>query len=276
MSGATSVTGGLPGPDRALLSRGRAAGRARRPRPGRVSSNGGYVELGLLAALGAALIKAETDNVVVARAKSGLPATPDGGDRALRPESTRLALAREAASLLKLHRIIGAVELSLLIVVAAVVDRLTAHADGDPRAHGRRRGRRRAADRAALRQCRRVAEAQVRLSVVVLTMGNRPVELERAVKSALGQTGVDIEVVLVGNGADVPGVLARTTSRSCACRTTSVSRRGRNRGVEACDRRGGRSSWTTTAGTTSPELGAQLAGHVRRRPDAGHRLLPGP
>jgi hypothetical protein len=87
--------------------------------------NGGYVELGLLAALGAALIKAETDNVVVARAKSGLPADPETGDRALRPESTGLALAREAVSLLKFHRIIGAVELSLLIVAAAVVDHLT-------------------------------------------------------------------------------------------------------------------------------------------------------
>jgi phosphatidylglycerophosphate synthase len=87
--------------------------------------NGGYVELGLLAALGAALIKAETDNVVVARAKSGLPAEPASGDRAFRPESTKLALAREAASLLKFHRIIGAVELSLLIVAAAVVDHLT-------------------------------------------------------------------------------------------------------------------------------------------------------
>ncbi len=47
--------------------------------------NGGWVELGLVAALGAALIKAETDNVVVARAKSGLTADPSGGDRALRP-----------------------------------------------------------------------------------------------------------------------------------------------------------------------------------------------
>jgi phosphatidylglycerophosphate synthase len=87
--------------------------------------NGGYIELGLLAALGAALIKAETDNVVVARAKSGLSADPPTGDRALRPESTGLALAREAVSLLKFHRIIGAVELSLLIVAAAVVDHLT-------------------------------------------------------------------------------------------------------------------------------------------------------
>lgn len=88
-------------------------------------ASGGYVELGLLAALGAALVKAETDNVIVARAKSGLPTELPGGERALRPESTPLALAREAASLLKFHRIIGAVELSLLVAAAAVVDRLT-------------------------------------------------------------------------------------------------------------------------------------------------------
>ncbi|TYB48356.1 CDP-alcohol phosphatidyltransferase family protein [Actinomadura chibensis] len=87
--------------------------------------NGGWAELGLVAALGAALIKAETDNVVVARAKSGLPADPSGGDRALRPRSTGIALARQAASMLRFHRIIGAVELSLLIVAAAVIDTLT-------------------------------------------------------------------------------------------------------------------------------------------------------
>ncbi|MCD0453757.1 CDP-alcohol phosphatidyltransferase family protein [Actinocorallia sp. API 0066] len=87
-------------------------------------AQGGWVTLGVVAALGAALIKAETDNVVVARAKSGLPADPPGGDRALRPTSTWLALARQAASLLKFHRIIGAIELSLLILIAAVLDRI--------------------------------------------------------------------------------------------------------------------------------------------------------
>lgn len=40
----------------------------------------------------------------------------------------------------------------------------------------------------------------MKLSVVVLTMGNRPAELARAVRSALDQEDVDIEVVLVGNG----------------------------------------------------------------------------
>lgn len=83
---------------------------------------GGWVILGMAAALGVALIKAETDNVVVARAKSGLPADPAGGDRALRPRSTGIALARQAASMLRFHRIIGAVELSLLIVAAAAAD----------------------------------------------------------------------------------------------------------------------------------------------------------
>jgi phosphatidylglycerophosphate synthase len=84
--------------------------------------NGGWAELGLVAALGAALIKAETDNVVVARAKSGLTADPSSGDRALRPRSTGIALARQAASMLRFHRIIGAVELSLLILAAAAID----------------------------------------------------------------------------------------------------------------------------------------------------------
>jgi phosphatidylglycerophosphate synthase len=84
--------------------------------------SGRWVEFGLVGALGAALIKAETDNVVVARAKSGAPAEPVGGDRALRPRSTTLALARQAASMLRFHRIIGAVELSLLILIAAVID----------------------------------------------------------------------------------------------------------------------------------------------------------
>ncbi|REE98376.1 CDP-alcohol phosphatidyltransferase family protein [Thermomonospora umbrina] len=88
--------------------------------------SGGWLELGLVAALGAALIKAETDNVVVARAKSGLPADPVAGDRALRPRSAGLALARQAAAGLRLHRIIGAVELSLLIVAAAVLDLVVA------------------------------------------------------------------------------------------------------------------------------------------------------
>jgi hypothetical protein len=85
---------------------------------------GGWVVAGLAAALGAALIKAETDNVIVARAKSGLPAEPAAGEGALAPRSSALARARRLAAGLRLHRIIGAVELSLLILAAAVVDLL--------------------------------------------------------------------------------------------------------------------------------------------------------
>ncbi len=42
----------------------------------------------------------------------------------------------------------------------------------------------------------------MKLSAVVLTMGNRPAELNRAIGSVLGQDHLDVEVVLVGNGAD--------------------------------------------------------------------------
>ncbi len=89
---------------------------------GTLTISGRYVTAGLLAALLAALVKAETDNVVVARAKQGLPAGHD--DEALQPRGPGLALARRAASVLRLHRITQAVELSLLILIAAVADAL--------------------------------------------------------------------------------------------------------------------------------------------------------
>jgi hypothetical protein len=81
---------------------------------------GGWVVLGMVGAIGVALIKAETDNVVVARAKAGLPEKVT--DEAMRPRSSGLSLARKLASALKVHRLIQAVELSLIVVVAAVAD----------------------------------------------------------------------------------------------------------------------------------------------------------
>ncbi|WP_344499325.1 CDP-alcohol phosphatidyltransferase family protein [Streptomyces enissocaesilis] len=77
--------------------------------------------LGTLAALGAILIKAETDLVDVARARSGLPAVKD---EASVPRSSGLALARRAAAALKFHRLVGGIEASLFILVVAVVDRV--------------------------------------------------------------------------------------------------------------------------------------------------------
>lgn len=82
--------------------------------------SGGYLSAGLAAAIGAALIKAETDNVLVSRAKAGL--ADKLTDASLAPRSAGLSLARSAASALRFHRLILAVELSLLILVAAIVD----------------------------------------------------------------------------------------------------------------------------------------------------------
>jgi len=84
----------------------------------------GWAFLGTLAALGAILIKAETDLVDVARTRSGLPAVKD---EASAPRSSGLALARRAAAALKFHRLVGGVEASLLILVAGIAD----HVHGD-------------------------------------------------------------------------------------------------------------------------------------------------
>ena len=78
---------------------------------------------GLAAAICATLIKAETDSVAVARASSGLDGKHD--DQALTPRSQGLARARRLASALRVHRMIQAVELSVLILVAAIADAAT-------------------------------------------------------------------------------------------------------------------------------------------------------
>ena len=89
---------------------------------GHLTDSGPYVSAGLAAAVLAVIVKAETDNVVVARAKEGLPASY--GDEALQPTGSGLALARRLASVLRVHRITHAVELSLLILAAAVADEI--------------------------------------------------------------------------------------------------------------------------------------------------------
>ncbi|MEE1927000.1 CDP-alcohol phosphatidyltransferase family protein [Streptomyces sp. TRM 70351] len=75
--------------------------------------------LGAVAALGAILIKAETDLVDVARARSGLSAVRD---EAAVPRSSGLAFARRAAAALKFHRLVGGVEASLFVLLVAVAD----------------------------------------------------------------------------------------------------------------------------------------------------------
>jgi phosphatidylglycerophosphate synthase len=87
---------------------------------GHLTTSGPYVTAGLFAALLAMIVKAETDNVIIARAVHGLPAGHD--DEALQPRGTGLALVRRAASMLKVHRIIQQIELSVLVVLAAIAD----------------------------------------------------------------------------------------------------------------------------------------------------------
>jgi phosphatidylglycerophosphate synthase len=87
---------------------------------GHLTLSGGYLSAGLAAALLASIVRAETDNVTVARAKAGLPGSHE--DAALAPRSAGLALVRRLASVLRVHRITQAVELSLLILIAALAD----------------------------------------------------------------------------------------------------------------------------------------------------------
>jgi hypothetical protein len=87
---------------------------------GHLTLAGGYVSAGLGAAVLAAIVKAETDSVTVARAKAGLPGQPD--DAALPPRSGGLALARRLAGVPRVHRVIQPVELTAAILAAAVAD----------------------------------------------------------------------------------------------------------------------------------------------------------
>lgn len=75
--------------------------------------------LGTLAALGAILIKAETDLVGVARHQGGLPPVKESASE---PRSSGMAFARRAAGALKFHRLILGVEASLVVLAAAIAD----------------------------------------------------------------------------------------------------------------------------------------------------------
>lgn len=75
--------------------------------------------LGTLAALGAILIKAETDLVGVARHQQGLAPVKEAASE---PRSSGMALARRAAGALKFHRLVLGIEASLLILVLAILD----------------------------------------------------------------------------------------------------------------------------------------------------------
>jgi GT2 family glycosyltransferase len=71
----------------------------------------------------------------------------------------------------------------------------------------------------------------VKLSCVILTMGNRPAELTRAIDSVLAQQA-DVELVVVGNGTEVPG-LPSGVKTVVLPENVGVAA-GRNAGVDAC------------------------------------------
>ena len=80
-----------------------------------------WMVLGALAALLVIVGKLESDLVVVARASAGLPQDPEADPTSSVGSVRRL---RRVFTVLPLHRLIGAVELSLLLVAAGVIDLL--------------------------------------------------------------------------------------------------------------------------------------------------------
>lgn len=88
---------------------------------GGYGSIGGWTTWGLVGAVFVLLNKAETDLVVLARSVAGMPPPSDRAD-VIKSRRTGLAAARGVARYLPLHRAIGAPELTLLALVAAVVD----------------------------------------------------------------------------------------------------------------------------------------------------------
>ena len=70
------------------------------------------------------------------------------------------------------------------------------------------------------------------VSCVILTMGDRPAEVNRAIDSVLAQRGIATELVVVGNGADVTGVPAGVKTVRLPENLGVAG--GRNAGVEAC------------------------------------------
>jgi GT2 family glycosyltransferase len=72
----------------------------------------------------------------------------------------------------------------------------------------------------------------MKLSIVILTMGNRPAELDRAIESTAPLRAGGAEVVLVGNGGDPPAAPQDVTVVQLE-RNAGVAG-GRNAGVRAC------------------------------------------
>jgi GT2 family glycosyltransferase len=72
----------------------------------------------------------------------------------------------------------------------------------------------------------------LKLSIVILTMGNRPAEVARAIQSTEPLRSADAELVIVGNGADPPPVPAGVTTLRLTENAGVTG--GRNAAVAAC------------------------------------------
>jgi hypothetical protein len=82
-------------------------------------SIGGWTTVGLSVAVLVLLIKAETELVHVARHHAGLPVLPDSAERIM---PAGLLSLRRIADLVPIHRALLALEVSVLALLAALVD----------------------------------------------------------------------------------------------------------------------------------------------------------
>ncbi|MER6399121.1 CDP-alcohol phosphatidyltransferase family protein [Kitasatospora sp. NPDC001603] len=78
-----------------------------------------WISVGLATALGVVLLKASTDLVDVARARSGLA---PADEESTQPRSQGMATARRFASIFKIHRVTNGIEASLVLLATAVAD----------------------------------------------------------------------------------------------------------------------------------------------------------
>jgi GT2 family glycosyltransferase len=105
-----------------------------------------------------------------------------------------------------------------------------------------------------------------RYGVVVLTMGRRPGDLDRALRSLLGQTGVDLDIVVVGNGWDPVGLPAGV--RAVALPANIGIPAGRNAGVARVT--GDLLFFLDDdASVPEPDTLARIAGQFAAQPDIG-------
>ena len=113
----------------------------------------------------------------------------------------------------------------------------------------------------------------VALSCVILTMGDRPAELGRAVRSVLDQAGAAVETVVVANGAEL-APLPDDVQTVLLPRNVGIPA-GRNAGVAACT--GDVILFLDDDGWySSRDLAAHVRRQVRRRPIARGAFLPRP